>query len=254
MKYFSFFFCLFWLWSISAQALSVTQQMQTSIGLFDACEQSFTYQFYRDKDYDVKTTLKTVGAFGTLYPFKATYHTVGIHDKDQFKPLDYFYETNSRFRHRTKEIVYDNGIPQYRISTKDKKTRRDNIEINPAYDSAIDLLSVFALLTHKVLQNNTCDLHQYSFNGKRYSLSTVKNLGKEKIKTPYFEGKALKCQYNLEILEDADAGFLLDKNKPIYFWILHDKQTGAPFIAKILVESTPFGKLESLTTKIEVKK
>ena len=39
----------------------------------------------------------------------------------------------------------------------------------------------------------------------------------------------------------------------IYFWILTDKKTDLPFVAKIFIKSTPLGKLEALTTKIEVK-
>ena len=30
--------------------------MQTTIGLFDACEETFSYAFYKDKDYDIKTS------------------------------------------------------------------------------------------------------------------------------------------------------------------------------------------------------
>lgn len=237
-----------------AFALEVTHKMSTSIGVFDACEQSLIYRFYGDKDYDIKTTLHTTGVFGTLYSFRAMYHAVGTYQKQNFKPQDYFYEAHSAFHDRTKEIVYNDGVPQYRISTKDKSKRKDKIVVDEKYDSAIDLLSTFALLTEQVIRQNNCDMERYSFNGKKYTLSTVKSRGKEKIKTPYFAGKALKCEYHLEVLDDADAGFLLTKDVPIYFWVLRDEKSDAPFVAKIVVESTPFGKLESLTTEIEVKK
>ena len=245
--------CLMCLWQ-PALALEVTHQMETSIGVFDACKQTLTYRFYRDKDYDMKTTLETTGVFGTLYPFRATYHAVGTYQKNDFKPQDYFYETHSAFNNRTKEIVYQNGVPQYRVSTKNDSKRTDKITVDAKYGPAMDLLSIFAVLTEQVANKNKCDMERYSFNGKKYALSLVKTLGKEKIKTPYFSGKALKCEYHLDELEDADAGFLLKKDVPIYFWVLRDEQTDAPFVAKIVVENTPFGKLESLTTKVEVKK
>jgi len=50
------------------------------------------------------------------------------------------------------------------------------------------------------------------------------------------------------------AGIIINDDKPLYFWILYDKDTDAPFMAKAVVESTPFGKLEAITTSIEVKK
>jgi hypothetical protein len=78
-------------------------------------------------------------------------------------------------------------------------------------------------------------------------------LGKEKLVTPYFKGRAMKCKMNLEILEGTDAGFLLNENEPVYYWILNDEKTGFPFVAKVFIKSTPLGKLESLTTEIEVK-
>lgn len=238
----------------SAAALQMYEEMETSIGFFDACKQTFSYGFFQNKDYDLKTTLKTSGTFGALYPFKAVYHAFGSYQKQILKPQDYSYETHSAFNHRTKEIVYKDGIPQYRISTKGNHKRKDDIIIDKKYDSSIDLLSTVALLTDQILRNNNCEFDKYSFNGKKYSRSVIKNLGKEEIKTPYFEGSALKCEYHLQVLKDADAGFLLKKDEPIYFWVLRNQETGAPFVAKVLVENTPFGTLESIATKVEVTK
>ena len=254
MKIYFIFFAIALLKCMPASALQVKQEMQTSIGFFDACSQTLTYSFYHDKDYDIKTSVHTTGTFGTLYPFKAEYHAVGTYDKTGFKPQNYFYETTAPFKHKTKEITYKNGIPQRRISTKNEEVKVVNLEPDPKYASSIDLLSVFAMLAQKVVSKGECDLDMYSYNGKRYSRSVVKSKGKEKIKTPYFSGRAMKCEYRLENTKHADAGFLLDKDVPVYFWILRDKETDAPFIAKIEVESTPFGKLESITTKVEVKK
>jgi hypothetical protein len=235
-------------------AAEVTHYIASSVAFLDAAEETFTYKFYNNRDYDVKTTVTTTNSFGALYPFKATYHAVGTYDKNGFKPQSYFQTAKSRFHNRSKEIVYADGVPQYRISIKDDYKRRDETTINSQYTSSNDLLTTFAALTEQVIRKDNCDFEQYSFNGKRYSRSKIKTIGKEKIKTPYFKGKALKCQYSLEVLDDAEAGFMLKKDEPIYLWILRDKQTDLPFIARILVESTPFGELEALTTKIEVKK
>ncbi len=236
----------------NAGAVSVLHQMKTEIGIFDACEQTFEYSFFNNKDYDVKTTLKTTGTFGTVYPFKATYHAVGTYDKKRFYPQDYFYETKS-FNHRTKEIVYENGIPVYRISSKNDVKRKDEIEVDAKYETSNDLLSTFGEFARQIVEGKKCDFNAYSFNGKRYTKVTGEYVGKEKLKTPYFKGRAMKCKMNLEVLDDADAGFFLKKDEPIYFWILEDEKTNLPFVAKIFVKSTPMGELESLTTKIEVK-
>ena len=239
--------------SLQAAAMEVLHNLETTIGVFDACTETFSYKF-TDNNYDIKTSVKTAGAFGALYPFFAQYHSFGTYDKNGFKPQKYVQSSQSRFHKRAKEIVYQDGVPQYRISQKDKKRRQDDIEIKEPDKANNDLLSTFAELSRIIIDENKCDYEQYSFNGKRYSLSKVETVGSENLQTPYFEGEALKCQYILEVLDDADAGFFLNKDVPVYFWVLKDKTTNMPFIARILVESTPFGQLESLTTKIEVKK
>ncbi len=250
----TWFFLSFLLAAARADAIEVTQNMRTAIGVFDACTQSLTYKFDGNK-YDMKTQLTTTGTFGKLYPFTGIYHAYGTYDKDKFRPADYGYEVQSRYHHRTKRITYKDGVPQTRI-----KTREDRVVEEPALveldrlDDSIDLLSLFGVLTEQIIRSDTCDMHRYSFNGKKYSLSTMKTVGHEEIQTPYFSGKALKCEYMLEIQKGASAGFLLNQKMPIYLWILRDKTANAPFIAKVEAEKTPFGKLESYTTSIEVKK
>ena len=254
MKRIGIFLIVFFAVVDCAYALKVSQHMETSIGVFDACKQTLIYSFDNNSGYDIKTTLETTGTFGTLYPFKAMYNTVGEYKGLKLKPLSYFQTAQSRFNYRTKKIVYEKGVPQYRVSTKNQKKRQDNIVVDNSYEQSIDLLSVFGVLIEQIKNNHTCDLQSYSFNGKRYSKSTVATIGEEEIATKYFFGKALKCKYLLEILDDATAGFMLNKEEPIYFWVLNDKATKAPFVAKVSVENTPFGKLESITTKVEAIK
>ena len=46
----------------------------------------------------------------------------------------------------------------------------------------------------------------------------------------------------------------LSSDRPIYFWILKDAASGAPFIARVKINETPLGEMNVYTTKIEVKK
>ena len=240
--------------SFAANALEVTQNMQTTIGIFDACEQSLTYRFVGNQ-YDMKTKLSTTGTFGKLYPFTGAYHAYGKYNKDKFVPADYGYEVQSRSHHRTKQITYKDGVPQTRIKVRDGRYLEEPALVEmDRLDDSIDLLSLFGVLTEQVIRTDGCDMKRYSFNGKKYSLSEMQTIGREDIQTPYFSGNALKCEYMLEIQKGASAGFLLNQQVPIYLWILRDKTANAPFIAKIEAKKTPFGKLESFTTSIEVKK
>ena len=236
-----------------AMALEVEHIIHTTVGPFETSQETLVYKFFGANGYDVKTGIKTLGTFDTLYPFSADYHAYGTYNKSQFLPQDYYYETQSRFRHRTKRIVYKNGVPQYRISTKGEKKRQDDIIIDEKYGNSNDLLSTFGELIHKIVTDGSCDFERFSFDGKHYSRSKVKFLGFENIHTPFFSGNAMKCQYHLEVLDDAEAGFMLSKDEPVYFWALQDQKTNTWFLARILVEKTPFGKMESLTTSIKVK-
>lgn len=253
MKRILIFLIIFWA-AHTANAVEVTQNMQTTIGIFDACEQSLTYKF-NQQQYDIKTKLTTTGSFGRIFPFTGAYHAYGKYNKAKFVPADYGYEVWSRAHHRTKQITYKDGVPQTRIKVRDGRYLEEPalVELD-RLDDSIDLLSTFGMLIEQIIRTDNCDMHRYSFNGKKYSLSEMKTIGYEPIITPYFEGNALKCQYMLEIQKGASAGFMLNQEIPIYLWILRDKQENAPFIAKIEAEKTPFGKLESYTTSIEVKK
>ena len=252
MRLFFLFMAFVFCFVQNAGAFSVRHKIKTEIGMFDACEETFEYSFFNGKDYNVKTTIKTTGTFGTLYPLRATYHSIGTYEKTRFYPQSYFYETDS-FNHRTKEIVYKNGEPVYRISNKNGNERRDEIETDSKYKSSNDLLSTFGELARLVADGKKCDFEQYAFNGKRYTKLTSEYIGKEKLVTPYFKGRAMKCKMSFDVSEGMDVDFLLNKEEPIYYWILNDEKNGYPFVAKMLIKSTPFGKLEALTTEIEVK-
>ena len=238
--------------ALPANALQIKHFVQTSIGVFDACEETFSYTFNADNTYDVQTSITTSGTFDTLYPLKATYHAYGTVEKQKFLPQKYSRSNKTRFNNRSKEVIYKNGVPQYRISTKNQNRRQDPITPDPQYASSNDLLTTMAEMAAHVNRTGNCDFEQYSFNGKKYSLSKVKTQGYEKLLTPYFSGMALKCRYEIEVLDDADAGFLFSNKEPIEFWLLQDPTTKAYFLARALIKNTPLGELEALTTKIEV--
>ena len=57
-------------------------------------------------------------------------------------------------------------------------------------------------------------------------------------------------------LDDEDDNDLLwstTSDRPVYFWILQDKTSGLPYLAKIEIKSTPLGKLKAFTTAIVAK-
>ena len=54
--------------------------------------------------------------------------------------------------------------------------------------------------------------------------------------------------------EGDDLLWQLSSDRPIYFWILKDAASGAPFIARVKINETPLGEMNVYTTKIEVKK
>ena len=238
----------------AAEAVEVSQDMQTTLGFFDACKQNLTYKF-ADGRYDMRTSLTTTGAFGKLYPFTGVYHAFGTYSANGFVPEDYGYEVQSRSHHRTKQLTYKDGVPQTRIKVRDGRRLEEPALVEPdRLADSVDLLSTFGILTEQVLRTDKCDMKRYSFNGKKYSLSAMQTVGHEEIETPYFKGNALKCKYQLEIQKGASAGVMLNQDVPIYLWILRDSATDAPFIAKVAAEKTPFGKLEAYTTSIKVKK
>ena len=243
----------FLLLSSAVSALEIKHEIDISVGVFDACRATFLYAFEPSQKYRAESTLSTIGAFDTVYPLKAQYNAHGTYQRSVFKPELYFRQTKTRFNTRRKDVIYQNGVPQYRVSIKNNHKRQDAIVPDAKYPSSNDLLTTAAEIAWHINQTGNCDFEQYSFNGKRYSLSKLTTIGYENLTTPHFSGRALKCRYELEVLDDAEAGFLLDKDEPIYFWLLQDVATHSYFFARALVENTPFGQLEALTTKIEVK-
>ena len=145
------------LYAVPANALEIMHKVKTSIGVFDACEETFLYSFKQDKSYYVKTTLNTSGTFGTLYPLQSQYEAYGKTDKQKFLPQKYTRTTKTRFNDRRKDIIYENGIPQYRISVKNGYERKDDIVVDEKYASSNDLLTTMAEMAAHINRTGNCD-------------------------------------------------------------------------------------------------
>lgn len=246
------------LFATKAHAFSVTHDFTVFLGPFNASKTSFEYAVSPD-DYKVQSTVKTFGIFDTLYPFEAQYATDGRIKANKLETTNYKYKSKSRFTRREKRLIYDDkGLPIYRISSKNGKERKVNIEQNLDNKDTTDLQTVFAEMARQYNKVKFCDSRMEVFDGKRRFDVIFKDEGKEELKpnqySPY-SGMANKCSMYIDKL-DSDADDLLwevSSDRPIYFWILEEKSQKAPFIARIEIESTPLGKLQVYTHNITVK-
>lgn len=242
--------------SFDAHAINVVHNFDVSIGSFDACHTNFEYGINKT-EYKIQSKVQTKGMFNKLYPFKAQYSTLGRVEHDKLETSSYKYTSKSRFNLRTKELIYDNnGNPVYRISSKNGKEKRNEIEKNIKNSDTTDLQSVFAELAKQYNNLKFCRAKMEVFDGKRRFDVIFEDEGKTELQTPFFEGPATKCSMYIDNLGAKGDDLLWDisSDKPIYFWLMEDKETKAPFIAKIEIKDTILGRLQVITSKIEVTK
>ena len=257
MKKFYLFFSLLIVCS-TAHAATVEHDFTAILGVFNASDTKFTYEL-TPKNYAIRSEVKTAGVFDTLYPFKAVYSTTGNIKKKDFETTSYKYQSQSRFTKRTKELVYnDKGEPIYRLSSKNDKAKK--VEITPDINNkdTTDLQTVFAKLAKQYNELKFCDSRMEVFDGKRRFDVIFKDEGQDTLsKTEFsgFEGQATKCSMYIDKLnsKDDDLMWELTSKHPVYFWIMEDTNSGMPFIARVLVEDTPLGRLEVYTKNITVK-
>ena len=258
MKKYTIFCLLFLLSAKPAAAFSVEHQFTVFLGPFNASKTTFTYSL-TDRDYRVNSTVRTAGIFDSLYPFRANYATTGKIKNGNFETTSYHYDSRSRFNKRSKEMVYnDKGEPVYRISTKNDKTKKVEIEPDLNNRDTTDLQTVFAELSRQYNQVKFCDSRLQVFDGKRRFDVIFKDEGREELPvseySPY-AGTAAKCSMYIDKLgaKGDDLLWELTSDRPIYFWIMTDAQSGRPFIARVIVEDTPLGRLEVYTRKTVIK-
>ena len=53
--------------------------------------------------------------------------------------------------------------------------------------------------------------------------------------------------------DDDDTLWEFASNKPIDFWIMHDKTSLRPFIARIRIKDTPLGELNAYITDVNIE-
>jgi len=151
----------------AADAFSVNHDFTVFIGPFNASQTSFMYAL-TPQSYAVASKVKTFGLFDTLYPFEAKYATTGHIKNGNLETSSYKYQSQSRFSKRKKELIYnEQGIPVYRISSKNDKEKKVEITPNPENNQTTDLQTVFAELARQYNQLKFCDSRMEVFDGKR---------------------------------------------------------------------------------------
>jgi len=229
------------------------------LGPFNASDAVFQYNI-SSNDYLVQTNIETIGLFNTLYPFSAEYKTTGKIEKNIFKTTSYKSFSQSRFNTRQKEMFYDkNGKPTYRISSKNSFNSKKT-EILPPPDNihTTDLQTVLAEIVSQFTQVGFCNARLHVFDGKKNFDIIFNDEGKENISANEFspfEGESTKCSFYADDLgqNHDDLIFQITKENPVNVWILNDKKTNLPFIAKLEKDSTSLGKLSVYTNKVKIK-
>lgn len=243
----------------NAAALNVKHDFTAFIGPFNASTAEFEYVIHA-KDYAVNSKVRTNGTFDVLYPFQAEYATSGRIKKDLLETATYRYKSKTRFSKRSKEMIYNaNGQPIYSISSKNGKEKKKTIEISADNSNTTNLQTVLAALAKHYGEVHFCASKVQVFDGKKRYDVIFEDEGTENIEAneySKFSGPAAKCSMYIDKLgaEGDDMLWQLTSDRPIYFWILRDEETNAPFIARVKINETPLGKMDVYTTKIEVTK
>lgn len=258
MKKIAVFLLFICLLPSAAFSASIEQRLNVRIGFFDAARVNMNYDLTENK-YNFSSAVSTAGTFGDLYEFNASYSSSGIFTKNKVITKDYNYVTKNKSHTRTKQLVFDkNGTISHRLSTKDGEPKRVNITPPQTPFDAYDMQTVFAVLTRQITLNKFCAMEKVIFDGKKTYKITINDEGKETLNDPEitFNGESLKCSMHITALDDEGDNDLLwntTADRPVYFWILHDKRSGLPYLAKIEIKTTPLGKLKAYTTAIVAK-
>jgi hypothetical protein len=239
-------------------AFSVEHDFFVTVGAFDASLTQFTYTL-EPNAYGIKSVVSTNGVFATLYPFQAEYKTSGKIGTDSMITTDYTYSSRSRFKTRSKQVLFDKeGKPVSQISTRNGKTRKRKFEQSPSPADTYDLQTVIAKLTRQYNDVGFCDSRLAVYDGKRRFDVIFTDEGNDTLvpnEHSSYQGKAVKCALQIDKLlsDDDDTLWQFSANRPIYFWLMRDEATGHPFIAKIQIKDTPLGELNAYLTKTTIK-
>jgi len=252
-----FLLYLGWLISLnSAEALTLNQKMDVSIGVFDAAKIELNYNA-DTKNFFINALVKTANFFNTLYPFKGNYQSKGLFASNKIIPEMYETKTETRNHVRTKKIFYDGkGVAYKRLSTKDTKISEKPITNVPPSVNAADLQSVFADLLNQYIHTKSCNMTREIYDGKKHYNVIAKDNGAEKRYFSWYqkEKQAHRCSIYIENLKDNNDNILweLSAERPIKLWIGLDEKTKMPFVLQIVIDSTPLGMLEVTPTAVEI--
>ncbi|MBR2299283.1 MAG: DUF3108 domain-containing protein [Alphaproteobacteria bacterium] len=243
--------------TFTANAATVEQSFNVEIGVFDAANVNISYQL-DEKAYSFSSQIQTDGMFDKFYSFKASYFTSGFIFKNRLSAQDYRQTTQSSAHKRTKRLIFNNnGILAKRISTKDNEKKEVNIVLPQRKIDAFDIQTALALLIRNFIDTQSCDLDQTIFNGKKiYHISikgskrTLLNDKKLPVKGEAFECHAFIHQENLD---KGDLLWQVSSERSIKFYLMLDKASHLPFLAKMEIASTPLGKLEAYITDLTIK-
>lgn len=246
-------------WVKSAHAFSVMHEFDVFVGKFNASRTNFSY-YLSDEEYSVKSNVKTYGMFDTIYPFQAIYSTTGkIIKKEELQTISYKYSAKSRFNRRTKELVYsDEGVPVYRLSSKNDKEKKSEINQDIDTKGTTDLQTVIAELVLQYNRFRFCDARMEVFDGKRRFDVVFKDEGEDTLaanKYSKFEGVATKCSMYIDNLGSKGGDLLweISSDKPVYFWIMEQGEKKRPFIARIQINETKYGKVQVYTKSVKIE-
>lgn len=254
----NFFFIITLLYTANASAFSVEHDFLVHIGAFDAAKVNFTYQL-NPKDYGIRSQVSTNGFFNTIYPFVAQYDTSGTIQNDKMITRDYQYISRSRFKTRSKQVIFDNsGQPISQIVvTNDKKKTRD-FKPSPTPADTFDLQTIMMKIAYQYNKFGFCASDMAVYDGKRRFDVEVTDLGYEDITAneySSFAGSANRCSMHIKknLSEDDDTLWEFASNKPIDFWIMRDTKSNHPFIVRIKIKDTPLGELNAYATKLNIE-
>lgn len=241
-----------------SEAITVKHNFFVTVGLFDASKTEFTYTLNKN-NYKIASKVMTNGFFNTIYPFEANYITSGTIKNSQMTTVDYNYESKSKSKTRRKKVFYENGKPIYQITSKNGQEKKKEFTPSPTPADTFDLQTVIAKITHQFNELGFCDSTLKVYDGKRRFDVVFKDEGSDNLiadEHSFYTGKASRCSMHIKKVlseEEDDELWEFSTNKPVYFWIVRDKKTNYPFIAKIFIKNTPLGELTAHTTDIIIE-
>ena len=248
---------MIFLLSRGAWAMSLTQKMDVHIGVFDAAKVTLKYESNQNR-FSIRADVTTANLFDTIYPFKASYQSMGHYLNDKLIPEIYQTRSQSRNHVRTKKILYNkDGIAYKKISSKDNNVNQGPIVGVSKTADAGDLQSVFAELIKNFAAVGHCNLTREIDDGKKHYKMIAKDKG---VQEHYFDfykkkEKAHLCSIYVENLKDNNDNILwnVSADRPIKLWVKRDEKTKTPFVLEISIDSTPLGALKVVPITLVIK-